>query len=726
MSIRDPHSPVPRRLGLLLTASALSLAAPETLADGPARAYYLLTLDNAIAMAVESQPGLTTAVFPIIGLAADERIVAIDVRPSNNRLYGLAHDPKLGRVQLYHLDLGSGAARARLVGPNGGFTAMDGTSPLPVFAASFDMDFNPAVDRLRVVASSGLNFRINPNTGALIDGNFGMSTPVGGVNPDAGLSAFVGGAIRPARGGGTAYTNNRINVGATTQYTIEPQTDSLYIQHPPNAGTLVEGRLITLGGVVLDIGIHAAFDIPPGVDVGSSGAPAAGTGYGAFTVAGSTGLYAVDLATGAATAIGQFGGLAVISLAVANLAPAAVSLSLDGTRLQRFALADPAAAADVGVLGVRPGERLVGIDGRPATGQLYALGIDAQLDQGTLYLLDPQSGAGTASVTAVGPGGAIRFQVPATTPGAPPLPVDFDELPYGVDFNPTVDRIRVVTASGLNFRINPNNGMPVDSDNDPANGINPDGEITGPLGVQLGATAYTSNFDGAQATTQYTIDALGGILYVQNPPNAGTQTMPQPIRLGGQPFVFGGGVGFDVPPGAGSGSAHALVPGRGYFTSDAAPGQPHLYALGLTGGEAVLLGPLRAGGLPTGSVDSLVAWAAPIGVGFMPDPLRVDEGIVTATVTVVRDGGAPLVLTYRTADGTAIAGSDYTAVSGTLFFAGNDTTRTISIPILADAIDEPDEHFRLLLAGPFAAGGELRVTILGANLFADGFEGPSP
>ncbi|MCU0870604.1 MAG: DUF4394 domain-containing protein, partial [Burkholderiales bacterium] len=616
-------------------------------------------------------------------------------------------------------------ARARAVGSNSGFTAMDGTSPLPVFAASFDMDFNPTVDRLRVVASSGLNFRMNPNTGALVDGNFGGAV-VGGVNPDGMLTTVGTAGVQPARGMGTGYTNNRINVGVTTQYTIDATADTLYIQQPPNAGNLISPALITEGGNRLDIGITAGFDIPPGVDAASPGAVATGMGYAAFTVAGVSGLYSVNLATGAANRIGTFGGLSVIGLSVANLPPSALTLSLDGTRVQRFPLADPAAAVDVGVTGVAGNERLVGIDSRPVSGQLYALGINAQTDTGTLYLLDPQATATTASVTPVGPIGAIRYATPPAVAGDPPIPVDFDELPFGVDFNPVVDRLRVVTAGGLNFRIDPNTGLPVDADNNPVNGITPDADINGPLGVQLGATAYTSNFSGAATTTQYTIDALGSVLYVQSPPNAGVQTAAQPIQIGGQPFVFGGGVGFDVPPGAGSNTANAFTAGVGYFTSETMLGTPEVYALGLTGGAATSLGQIRVAGLAPGSVDSLVAWAAPISVGFTPDPARVGENIGNAVINVTRSGGAPLVVTYRTIDGTATAGSDYTAVEGVLFFAGNDTTRSINIPILADALDEPNETFRIVLAGPFAAGGETTVTILTDAIFRDGFEALAP
>ncbi len=53
---------------------------------------------------------------------------------------------------------------------------------------------------------------------------------------------------------------------------------------------------------------------------------------------------------------------------------------------------------------------------------------------------------------------------------------------------------------------------------------------------------------------------------------------------------------------------------------------------------------------------------------------------------------------YATADGTAKAGSDYTATSGTLTFAAGESVKTIAVPILADRLDEPDETFTFTLS----------------------------
>jgi chitinase len=55
---------------------------------------------------------------------------------------------------------------------------------------------------------------------------------------------------------------------------------------------------------------------------------------------------------------------------------------------------------------------------------------------------------------------------------------------------------------------------------------------------------------------------------------------------------------------------------------------------------------------------------------------------------------------YATADGTAAAGTDYTAVSGTLTFASGDTEQTISVPILGDTDVELAETFTVILSDP--------------------------
>lgn len=83
-------------------------------------------------------------------------------------------------------------------------------------------------------------------------------------------------------------------------------------------------------------------------------------------------------------------------------------------------------------------------------------------------------------------------------------------------------------------------------------------------------------------------------------------------------------------------------------------------------------------------------------------------------VTVVRSGGLTGTTTigFATADGTATAGTDYTATSGTLTFAPGETSKTINIPIINDNVYEGTEIFNFLLSNP---GGDGTVEIQTPN-----------
>ena len=79
-----------------------------------------------------------------------------------------------------------------------------------------------------------------------------------------------------------------------------------------------------------------------------------------------------------------------------------------------------------------------------------------------------------------------------------------------------------------------------------------------------------------------------------------------------------------------------------------------------------------------------------------------DESLDFA-VTLNRAAAHAVSVDYATADGTATAGEDYTATSGTLIFAPGMTSHTVSVPILDDAVDEGKERFVLRLSNPQGA-----------------------
>jgi hypothetical protein len=544
---------------------------------------------NALIEFDTSQPASANAARPITGLIAGDQLVAIDVRPQNGYLYGLGYNPTAGTVQIYAISQRSALATA--IGTAVSFVDAGGAPQRVGVDANtrFGMDFNPTVDRIRVVTDNGQNFRLNPNTGAAIDANAGAA----GVQMDGALNGAA------TRVDATAYTNNAQNATVTTQYAIDAASDTLYIQNPPNNGTLGSAQALTLAGAALAIDGANGFDIAPGVNTMTGGMPvASGSGFLLATVGGVTQLYGVDLVTGNATALGVLGGgsSAVQGLAVhAESSPGslpAFALREDGAQLLRFATATPGTSVAVNIAGVGAGEVLVGFDLRPATGQLYGLGVNAAADTATLYLIDPQ----VASVTAIGTPGSIAY---VDALGAPiDLPVAAGG--YGLDFNPQVDRLRITTGSGLNLRINPITGTAIDGDAGTA-GVNPDGAINGLPGGSTGisAVAYTNAFGGAAATTQYTIDAASGTLFIQNPPNAGTQTQPQLINTVSGALIFGAVSGFDIPPAVRVASGGSAAEGSGFAilgqSGVIVVGGSNFYRINLADGFATALGNVGSG-----------------------------------------------------------------------------------------------------------------------------------
>src|SRR5207248_10480357 len=72
-------------------------------------------------------------------------------------------------------------------------------------------------------------------------------------------------------------------------------------------------------------------------------------------------------------------------------------------------------------------------------------------------------------------------------------------------------------------------------------------------------------------------------------------------------------------------------------------------------------------------------------------------GTDTFTVTLQPASPTPVTVQYKTAAGTAVAGSDYTSEAGTLTFNQGVTTQKVNVPLVADTTKEPDEYFTLLL-----------------------------
>jgi GH18 family chitinase len=138
----------------------------------------------------------------------------------------------------------------------------------------------------------------------------------------------------------------------------------------------------------------------------------------------------------------------------------------------------------------------------------------------------------------------------------------------------------------------------------------------------------------------------------------------------------------------------------------------------LDAGKTVAFGFIGAGATGT-TVAAPSRWilnGVPIGTDSAPPLPQVSVG--GATVAEGAGGGGakavfalslsapsavPVSVAYRTADGTALAGSDYTATSGTVTFAPGVTKAEVSVPVIGDATSESSEAFSLVLSSPQGA-----------------------
>jgi len=434
-------------------------------------------------------PETPASAAAITGLQTGETLLAIDFRPATGQLYGLGSTSRL-----YVIDPKSGVARQVGTGP---FTpALAGT------LAGFD--FNPTVDRIRVVTNTGQNLRLNPETGtvAATDGN---------INGAAGASITA-----------VAYTGNVSGSTATTLYDIDVTSQKLYKQLPPNDGTLVE-----VGPLNLAVSGAGGFDIAPETD----------KALALYKVAGKATLFSVDLATGKASIISVYNksytGIAIPTQPVAYAVNATNNLLI-------FNLERPATTIAKPITGLASGETIIGIDFRPANGQLYAVSSNSRV-----LTLNTSSGAAAVVATLSTPLAGTSF---------------------GVDFNPTVDRIRIVSNTGQNLRVNPADGI-----------TTVDGSLNPGMPAVTGA-AYTNNFAGATTTTLYDIDVNTDKLYTQNPPNNGTL-----VEVGSLGVNVEASTGFDI--GGTSGMPYALLT-SGSTTK--------LYRINLATGAATAVGDFNA------------------------------------------------------------------------------------------------------------------------------------
>lgn len=533
---------------------------------------YAINANNVLLQFRLGTPGTILSKKNITGLMTGDVVKGMDFRmnvlaPGNvadqGKLYVFGVNGVNGRI--YTVDLITGIA-----------TLITTTPLTPLSGTDFGFDFNPLVDRIRIVGSgTGSNLRANPNTGNLVQ----FDTALNG----AATSAF-----------GSAYTNNFTGVNTSPAVTTLYATDTtnLYLQgsingtpNSPNGGLLT-----TVGALgVSTTSVNSGFDIASGNGMTAASLPNGTLGFayaggvrgtggtapftfaltggtlptgltlsttgqitgtptqsGSFTVTiqgtdssaiplTNTSTFSLTIAqapvglstsTGFATFNSPTFGPSLFEVNLSSSGPANGRTRFIGTlgdttitdmtfslntdtifatntagQLVSFNRTTPGTISVIGTItGLQPSEVVRGIDFRPASvtsnqtgGQLFALG-----STGRTYVINTTT--------------AVATQVGTTA-------VTLTGTDFGFDFNPTVDRLRVVATNRQDLRINPENGVLAATD----------GTLTYASGdINVGAipavngAAYTNSFQNAATTLLYDLDTALDVTVTQNPPNNGT------------------------------------------------------------------------------------------------------------------------------------------------------------------------------------------------------------
>lgn len=268
-----------------LAAATLALCAVAT----QAQTLVGLTSANELARFDAASPGMAMRVA-ITGLDAGDRLVGIDLRPTNGLIYGISLSNRI-----YTIDEFSGAAS---------FVA---TLSAPVISADrgWGIDFNPERDfagaaSLRVVSTAGDNLAVNANTGAV---------------------ANLGNLIAPGHAS-VAYSNSvpGAAVGPTTTalYYINSLNDTLSFA----SGAFNAPTIMTIGALGVDV-----------LRAGGLELTASNTAFAALNTDGSglnTGLYQIDLSSGMAQWRGDFNGTLTGLTVSAVPEPASLALLASG------------------------------------------------------------------------------------------------------------------------------------------------------------------------------------------------------------------------------------------------------------------------------------------------------------------------------------------------------------------------------------------------------------
>ena len=185
------------------------------------------------------------------------------------------------------------------------------------------------------------------------------------------------------------------------------------------------------------------------------------------------------------------------------------------------------------------------------------------------------------------------------------------------------------------------------------------------------------------------------------------------VAVSGDTVVVGAS-GHDVGPNANQGSAYVFVkPPTGWAsgTQTAKLTASDGAALDFFGGSVAVSGDtvvVGAGGDDVAFADQGSAYVFLRVEEISVDDVAVTEGDAgtvpaTFTVTLAMASSHTVTVDFATADGTAASGSDYVAESGTLTFDPGETSQTVTVAVVGETLDEPDETFFVNLSLPVNA-----------------------
>ncbi|MBO2012608.1 DUF4394 domain-containing protein [Hymenobacter negativus] len=592
---------------------------------------------------------VTSGGVPTTGLP----LVGMDFRPATGVLYGLGYNGA-GQAQLYTID------------PATGFT----TAVAPQFALALGgptdrigFDFNPQADRIRVVSTTGANFRLVPTTSAIAatDGPLAYAA----TDTNAGTTPRVGTG---------AYTNSVTGAAPlnTLLYDLDELNNDLQnngfltTQNPPNSGTLNTVGPLRLNNPAIGVGSARGFDL----DIYFNPTTGQNVAYlEEVNNVGGSNLYTLNLETGLATLVGntipQQANFEIRDIAAVPSATLTTSgqllYAVSGGQLVSFLSDSPSLLRSTVALGsLNAGETLAGLDFRPATGELYALGYDPATTNTRLYTVNVTTGA----LTPIGTG-----------PVQLPLGGASDRI--GFDFNPTVDRIRVVSTNRADYRLVPTTGAVAATD----------GTLT--AGPVISAAAYTNNQSSSNSTTLYDYDATNANLYIQNPPNNGTLVLVGPSGL--TVPTTPRGADFDIYniPSTTTNTAYLSV-NSGASLND------QLFTVDLASGAATPKGTIGNGGDVSGlaafiSAGTLLTWNGSVSTDWLTAANWTPAQVPTANNDVVIPSGTPNQPTISASNGTGKQARNITlnsgavltlADNGVLLIGGNFTNNSGSVAAL--------------------------------------------